>query len=196
MKVTSTYKYFVGDTTSTPSSDLNLDRRTDFVNQVNYDPDEIFDFDNILAQTYTGISPENQVVIDQTILLPEAEVVGYASSGASKDDLQKTLDKLKRKERRKGAGQGFLAGLGQGLNLNLGSSPQAVSQPIAQTQATTNYEPQNAGFSFQKEQGNWQLYLLLGLVGLSLIIFGINTKKSKSAAKDEFIDSTAELRTK
>ncbi len=175
MKVTSTYKYFVGDTTPTPSSDLNLERRTDFVNQVTYDPDNVFDLDDILGQAYTGISPENQALIDQSILLPEAEVVA-SGNGSASNDLQNTLDKLKRKERRKGAGQGFLAGFGKGFNLNLGSSPQ----PIAQTQSTTNLEPQTAGFSLQTEKGNWQVYAFIGLIGFALIMYGVNAKKGKN----------------
>ena len=190
LKGASTYKYFVGDTTPTPSSDLNLDRRTDFVNQVTYDPDNVFDFDDILAQTYTGISPENQALIDQSILLPEAEVVA-SGNGSASNDLQNTLDKLKRKERRKGAGQGFLAGFGKGFNLNLGSSPQPIQQPIAQTQSTTNLDPQKAGFSLQTEQGNWQVYAFIGLIGFALIMYGVNAKKGKDM--DAGVSATPEI---
>ena len=110
---------------------------------------------------------------------------------SASNDLQKTLDKLKRKERRKGAGQGFLAGFGKGFNLNLGSSPQPIQQPIAQTQSTTNVDPQKAGFSLQTEQGNWQVYAFIGLIGLALIMYGVNAKKGKDM--DAGVSDTPEI---
>ena len=75
--------------------------------------------------------------------------------------------------------------------MNLGSSPQPIQQPIAQTQSTTNLDPQKAGFSLQTEQGNWQVYAFIGLIGFALIMYGVNAKKGKDM--DAGVSATPEI---
>ena len=190
MKLSKSYINFVGDDSPTPSVDLNLDRKSDYVNQVSYDPDGVFDIDDLLSSDMS-FSPNNQTLFNDSILLPEAEVYsdgGGQGSSNSMTSAQREAERQRKREQRRKAGASLLDGLAKGFGLGRGN--QGGTQPQVQVTSGGGNNTQQAGFGFESERPNFFIPVVIGLIGFSLLMYGISASKNKKA-QSESMDATA-----
>jgi len=190
MKLSKSYINFVGDDSPTPSVDLNLDRRSDYVNQVSYDPDGVFDIDDLLSSDMS-FSPNNQILLDNSILLPEAEVYsdgGGQGASNSMTTAQREAERQRKREQRRKAGASLLDGLAKGFGLGRGN--QGGTQPQVQVTSGDGNNTQQAGFGFESERPNFFIPMVIGLIGFSLLMYGISASKNKKA-QSESMEATA-----
>lgn len=190
MKLSKSYINFVGDDSPTPSVDLNLDRKSDYVNQVSYDPDSVFDIDDLLSSDMS-FSPNNQTLFNDSILLPEVEVYsngGGQGSSNSMTSAQREAERQRKREQRRKAGASLLDGLAKGFGLGVGN--QGGTQPQVQVTSGGGDNTQQAGFGFESERPNFFIPVVIGLIGFSLLMYGISASKNKKE-QSESMEATA-----
>ena len=168
------YKNFDGGI----SADLDLDSEKDFVNQVS--DDEITDGSLSDGRTVDDwLSALTQYGGDiETFTTPSGQVItGRTGKGTGADvpitEYSSTQEKLdRRRSANKGKGIGaFAKGLGQGLGLLTGGQtppPKAVDTDV-----------QNAGYT--PENRNPVIPILIGLIGVSILVFAISKSKKGQA---------------
>ena len=161
------YKNFNGGL----ADDLDIDRVDDFVNQVSYNPNGLFDFldDDDIKVNPSLLASENNALDSDGDGIPDMIDVD-AGSGTGLPTTSPTQDKLD-KRRRSGAGLGaFAKGLGQGLGLL-----QNQQQPLPQQSNIDYNAPAQAGFT--KERQNPLIPILIGLIGVGVIFIAIKSTK-------------------
>lgn len=170
MRNEKTYKNFIGDTGKTMSVDLDLENTNDFVNQVTYNPDGLFDFldpDDVKVTSTTGVS--STLDSDQDGIPDMIDI--DAGSGTGKPTTQSKP--APRANRGQGLGT-FAEGLAKGLGLyNRGATPQPIPTEVQPTTASTGVST--------SEGKNWVIPVLVGGIGIAILVLAINTMKKSGS---------------
>jgi hypothetical protein len=164
------YKNFMGDRSSM-SVDLDLERTDDFVNQVTYNTDDLFDFLDDDDIKITPLGTSNGVLDSDGDGIPDMIDIP-AGSGTGKPT---TTPSAPAPRANKGKGLGaFASGLTKGLGLiNRGATPPP---PVGDSQPVTD----TAGFT--NEGRNMVIPLLVGGIAILVVFLAISGMKKSGGS--------------
>ena len=169
------YKNFFGGL----DADVDIDSSKDFVNQVTYNPNEIFDFlDGSEADDGGGAGGINFPDADGDGIPDAIDIDAGSGTGVSTvqdalEERRKANEKANKKENRRKGLDAFAKGLGQGIGLITGGQPPPPNAGGVDTDA------KNAGYT--NERRNPVIPILIGLIGVAVLVFAISKSKKGQA---------------
>ena len=164
------YKNFFGGL----DSDVDIDSSKDFVNQVTYNPNEIFDFlDGSEADDGGGAGGINFPDADGDGIPDAIDIDAGSGTGVSTVDALEDRRKANKKANRGKGVSAFAKGLSQGLGLITGGQTPPPNAGGVDTDA------KNAGYT--NERRNPVIPILIGLIGVAVLVFAISKSKKGQA---------------
>jgi hypothetical protein len=155
------YKNFFGGL----DADVDIDSSKDFVNQVTYNPNEIFDFlDGSEADDGGGAGGINFPDADGDGI-PDAIDID-AGSGTGVSTVQDALEDRRKANKKQGL-SAFAKGLTQGLGI--------LQSPLSPSEGTEPKLGENSGLI--TETRNPVIPILIGLIGVAVLFFAISKSK-------------------
>jgi len=155
------YKNFFGGL----DADVDVDSSKDFVNQVTYNPNEIFDFlDGSEADDGGGAGGINFPDADGDGI-PDAIDID-AGSGTGVSTVQDALEDRRKANKKQGL-SAFAKGLTQGLGI--------LQSPLSPSEGTEPKLGENSGLI--TETRNPVIPILIGLIGVAVLFFAISKSK-------------------